>query len=370
MEGYINSIEQAVYLFPFVVALIAIPYFYYEFKKYGQIELKKSILTFTFILYLICCYCLTILPIPSYEEVMAMEGPYTDFRFLGFLSDFINYSDITLNPDTWLNSLESVWFYIPFFNFVMLIPFGIYQKRLFHNSLLKSTIYALLITLSFELIQLSGLFGIFPHPYRLFQIDDIFLNTFGSIIGWLITPKVKQNEQEKIVGTVYSPKLKGRFITFILDLIFVSFLIHIYSLLFGFDIIGGNLFTQYIHYLVIGILYFIILSWFLEQRTPAGYLLDYTYRTRYGRKVNLKNFILRQLSYFGIVLPLPYFALYLFRSDISIIITIPVGIIALLIPIIVIIQVCLNLPPFYESFSNTYLTDRRKLEKFNQSRQV
>ena len=112
MEGYINSIEQAVYLFPFVVALTAIPYFIYEYKKYGRIEVRKSILTFTFILYLICCYCLTILPIPSYEEVLAMEGPYTDYRFLGFWSDFINYSGITLNPETWLSSLKSVWFYI------------------------------------------------------------------------------------------------------------------------------------------------------------------------------------------------------------------------------------------------------------------
>lgn len=44
-------------------------------------------------------------------------------------------------------------------------------------------------TCLFEFSQLTGLFGLYAHPYRLFDVDDIILNTIGCMIGfWLAIP--------------------------------------------------------------------------------------------------------------------------------------------------------------------------------------
>lgn len=44
-------------------------------------------------------------------------------------------------------------------------------------------------TLLFETSQLTGLFGIYEHPYRLFDVDDLILNTTGTMLGfWLMIP--------------------------------------------------------------------------------------------------------------------------------------------------------------------------------------
>jgi uncharacterized RDD family membrane protein YckC len=49
-------------------------------------------------------------------------------------------------------------------------------------------IFSFLYSLFFELTQLSGLYGIYPYPYRFFEVDDLICNTLGGMIGFLITP--------------------------------------------------------------------------------------------------------------------------------------------------------------------------------------
>ena len=38
----------------------------------------------------------------------------------------------------------------------------------------------------FELTQLTGLYFIYPKPYRLFDIDDLLLNTTGGVLGYFL----------------------------------------------------------------------------------------------------------------------------------------------------------------------------------------
>ena len=54
---------------------------------------------------------------------------------------------------------------------------------------MKHTIIAsFCLSLFFELTQLSGLYFIYPRPYRLFDVDDLMLNTLGGLTGYYLTP--------------------------------------------------------------------------------------------------------------------------------------------------------------------------------------
>lgn len=44
------------------------------------------------------------------------------------------------------------------------------------------------VSLFFETTQITALYGIYTCPYRLFNVDDLILNTFGAVIGFLIAP--------------------------------------------------------------------------------------------------------------------------------------------------------------------------------------
>ena len=65
MGGYIEALKQAAVLFPILAVLFTIPYVAYNYHKYGSVLSLRILIVYSFILYLLCAYCLVILPMPT-----------------------------------------------------------------------------------------------------------------------------------------------------------------------------------------------------------------------------------------------------------------------------------------------------------------
>lgn len=72
-------------------------------------------------------------------------------------------------------------------NIVITFPFGVYLSYYFKAKWKKVLLFTFLLSLFFEITQLTGLYGIYNHPYRLFDVDDLLLNTFGGMVGYLLS---------------------------------------------------------------------------------------------------------------------------------------------------------------------------------------
>lgn len=88
--------------------------------------------------------------------------------------------------------LRSMSFYQVVFNVFLLIPLGVYIRYYLSD---RSKWYCALIigffvSFFFEITQRTGLFGIFACPYRLFDVDDLMLNTLGSTLGYFLAPMI------------------------------------------------------------------------------------------------------------------------------------------------------------------------------------
>lgn len=82
-------------------------------------------------------------------------------------------------------------------NLALFIPLSIILINYFKSLTCSNIIFANFITsLSFELIQLSTGWGIF-------DVDDIFLNTLGGIIGIIIYHLITKNKHSKIPSTIF-----------------------------------------------------------------------------------------------------------------------------------------------------------------------
>ena len=68
------------------------------------------------------------------------------------------------------------------FNILLTVPFGVYLRYFFKASRKQTVILSLALSLFYELTQLSGLYFIYPRPYRLADVDDVITNTLGAII--------------------------------------------------------------------------------------------------------------------------------------------------------------------------------------------
>ena len=90
MHTYIWVVKQAVFFFPLIAFLITIPYRLHNYHKYGSVILAKTVIVYSFILYLLCAYFLVILPLPSRESVLRMTSPRMQLIPLHFIQDVLS----------------------------------------------------------------------------------------------------------------------------------------------------------------------------------------------------------------------------------------------------------------------------------------
>lgn len=248
--SYVEVITTAFIAFPFIAFLFTIPFMLYNYHKYGSIHFFRVLIVYTFILYLINIYFLVILPLPSFAEALKNTGPYINFIPFSFIGDFIQETPFIWNdPSTYLQTILHPSFYVVVFNILMFIPLGMYLRYYFKCSFKKTVFYSFLVSLFFELTQLTGLYFIYPNPYRLCDIDDLIENTLGGILGFLIMGGISRflPTREKIDEEAFQmgKKVSGlrRITVFFLDLflfliltIFVSIFLDHYVLLVSFGI--------------------------------------------------------------------------------------------------------------------------------------
>ena len=68
--SYLVPIKAALIIFPFLALLITLPYIIYEYHHYGSVNKLRTLIIYSFILYLMTIYFLVILPLPTKEEVI------------------------------------------------------------------------------------------------------------------------------------------------------------------------------------------------------------------------------------------------------------------------------------------------------------
>ncbi len=184
---YLTAIKTAIFVFPFIAFFFTIPFILHQYHKYGSIHKWRVLIVYSFILYMITIYFLVILPLPKRSEVVVGQNMVRLIPF-GFVTDFLKETSFVWNDvSTYFKALTEPCVYVVVFNILMTVPFGMYMRYYFKMSFKKTVWYSFLLSLFFELTQLSGLYFIYPAPYRLFDVDDLILNTTGGALGYFLT---------------------------------------------------------------------------------------------------------------------------------------------------------------------------------------
>lgn len=303
MENYVEPIKYAIILFPFIAFLFTLPYILHQYHKYGSVYYLRVLIIYSFILYLISAYFLVILPLPSFEEVSQMTSSTTQLVPFSFVRDFIEHSSFQIQDiSTYIKALMEPYCYVVIYNVLLTIPFGIYLGYYFKYSLKKCVFYTFCLSLFFELTQLSGLYGIYPRGYRLFDVDDLILNTLGGLIGYLCSIGIRKilPSREKIDQKAYELGKKVSWLKrttfFFLDLFFFTIFVSFIQGCF----LAGNL-SLYLTFLFYYVLY---PSW-RKGKTLAGSFLNVKIEVEPNHSILFALFLRQHLFYIGyFVLPI------------------------------------------------------------------
>ena len=187
MEIYLYPISTALLHFWLAAFYFTTPYIFFNYYKYGSVSFYRSIIIFTFAFYMLCAFYLTILPLPDPAKVKENVGPFTQFIPFYFIYDFFKNTSFNIhNFSSVIRIFTKGVFLQPLFNTILLLPFGIYLSYYFKRNFKQVFFLTALLSLFYETTQITGLYGIYEKPYRIFDVDDIILNTFGGVLGYFI----------------------------------------------------------------------------------------------------------------------------------------------------------------------------------------
>ncbi|MDQ7991114.1 MAG: VanZ family protein [Propionicimonas sp.] len=71
------------------------------------------------------------------------------------------------------------------FNVILFMPLGYFLRVVARRGVVVATAAGLVVTVAIESTQYTGLWGLFPCAYRVFDVDDLLLNTLGAFLGSL-----------------------------------------------------------------------------------------------------------------------------------------------------------------------------------------
>ncbi len=228
MESYKISIEVAILVFPIIAFILTTPFLIHQYQKYGAIPFFKSVIFYSLILYLITAYFMVILPLPTKAFVANLKTSPTQLIPFNFIKDIKLTTSLHINDlNSLLQFLNKPTVYTVLFNFLLTMPFGFYLRYFFKKKWYQTIFYTFLLSLFFELTQLSALYGYYPRPYRIFDVDDLIINTTGGFLGHLFAPLLMffLPSQAELEAKSYSKGQKvtsiRRLLAFFIDILFI-----------------------------------------------------------------------------------------------------------------------------------------------------
>ncbi|HLQ98403.1 MAG TPA: VanZ family protein [Candidatus Dormibacteraeota bacterium] len=194
MSIYFESINTAFIIFLFLGFLLFIPWLIYSYRKYGYLSVWESVVMYSFVFYMLTALFLVLLPLPTTRDTCSLQPPDTvhySLVPLSFIKDIMSSSSVVWShPSTYGRLLTESAFFQAVFNFLLLMPFGVYLRYFFnHRGFWKKALgLGFSLSLFYEITQITGIYGIYNCPYRIFDVDDLLLNSTGALIGFLLAP--------------------------------------------------------------------------------------------------------------------------------------------------------------------------------------
>ncbi|HOQ52648.1 MAG TPA: VanZ family protein [Micropruina sp.] len=164
----------AALLFGGVLAVLAfVPVAAYRYRRAGRLRALDIVVLLIVAVYAVALWSYTLVPVPENDS----------FRCVGHnLRPFAFVDDVLAGPRSLLANRA---FLQAAFNVVLFAPFGFFLRVLRRRGFVVATLAGFGTSLAIELTQLTGVWGIYHCAYRVFDVDDLLLNTTGALLGSL-----------------------------------------------------------------------------------------------------------------------------------------------------------------------------------------
>lgn len=173
MTGQIFPAVVAVLFGAVVGLLLFVPIVAISYRRRGRLTFGRLGFWAASLVYFMALWTYTLLPLPASDDyrcagAVLSLGPTVD-DVVGAFADGAALTDVRL--------LQVV------FNVLLFVPLGFLLRVVTRRGVLVALSAGLGLSLLIELTQLTGVWGLYPCGYRLFDVGDLTTNTLGAVIG-------------------------------------------------------------------------------------------------------------------------------------------------------------------------------------------
>ena len=107
-------------------------------------------------------------------------------------------------------------------NVLLFVPLGFFVRLVLHRGVVVSTILGFLISLAIETTQLTGVWHLYHCAYRVFDVDDLLVNTAGAFVGGVLARVLIKRHRPVKVLLPTRITLGRRWVGFLSDAVFIG----------------------------------------------------------------------------------------------------------------------------------------------------
>lgn len=187
--------------------LAFVPVAVYRYRKHGRLRFFDVVTLVLVACYAVALWSYTLIPVPESRSFACVGAQLHPFQFI---------ADIAKDGRTPLHNRALLQV---LFNVVLFAPLGYFLRVLVRRGWVVATASGALISLLIELTQKTGVWGIYRCAYRVFDVDDLMLNTVGALVGSVVAiPVVLILQRRRPPARVTTVTFGRRLIGVIVDL--------------------------------------------------------------------------------------------------------------------------------------------------------
>ena len=167
-----------------VAALVAVPYLIIHWRRTGTFGWGSTMLLFGTVVYAFALAGYTMLPLPDDWSPYCARPRNNNMMPFGFITDVeAALAGGRVGLRTVVSQLA--------LNIALFVPLGMFVQRLVTRRWWLTLPIGFAVSALIEVTQLTAVFGLFPCQWRIFDVDDLIMNTLGTGVGILLAPLLK-----------------------------------------------------------------------------------------------------------------------------------------------------------------------------------
>jgi glycopeptide antibiotics resistance protein len=185
VQFWLAEAQYAFAFFGILAVLLFAPWIHAQYRRFGGMRGWPAVVSAATVLYGCALVAFTLFPLPDFSGSYCSRR--TDLTYWQ-TSPFASLDDVALyaQDHSFLQTLLSDPVLQVVMNVVFFVPLGLLVAYRWRRSLWVALLASFGVSLTIELTQGTGLWGLAPCPYRLADVDDLLTNTLGGAVGWFI----------------------------------------------------------------------------------------------------------------------------------------------------------------------------------------